>query len=222
MNILILGATGMVGEGVLRECILATDVGQVTTLGRTATQWVYPKLRQIVHSGLDDLSPVADQLRGFDACFFCLGVSSSGIDEAAYSRLTYDLTIAVARQLIDLNPNLTFVYVSGAGTDISEKGKSMWARVKGRTENALLRLPFKAVYLFRPGLIRPMHGARSKTPLYRYTYTLLAPLLPVVRALMPSSVLTTELMGRAMLYVVRNGAPTAILETADINRAGQI
>ena len=217
MNILIFGATGMVGHGVLRECLLAADVTSITTVGRTPTFGQHPKLTEIVHENLTNLSNIAHALRGFDACFFCLGVSSSGMDEAMYTRLTYDLTLAVAHQLLEQNADLTFVYVSGAGTDSSEKGKSMWARVKGRTENALLRLPFKAVYLFRPGVIRPLHGARSKTRLFRIVYVLLAPALPALRLWAPNTVLTTEIVGKAMLAVARHGAPSAVLEAADIN-----
>jgi uncharacterized protein YbjT (DUF2867 family) len=163
-----------------------------------------------------DYAAIESQLQNFDVCFFCLGVSSSGMSEPDYTRLTYDLTLAAAQTLARLNPRMTFIYVSGAGTDSSEQGRSMWARVKGRTENALLRLPFKAVYLFRPGVIQPLHGIRSKTPSYRLVYTLTRPLLPLLRALLPNMILTTESVGRAMLAAARHGAPKSVLESGDI------
>jgi putative NAD(P)-binding protein len=216
MNVLIYGATGMVGQGVLRECLLAPDVALVQTVGRTTTGQQHPRLKEIVQRDLFDSDAIAADLKGFDACFFCLGVSSSGMTEAAYTRLTYDLTVAVAQTVAKLNPGMIFVYVSGAGTDSTEQGGSMWARVKGRTENALQRLPFKAVYLFRPGAIQPLHGIRSKTTSYRLLYSLTKPLLTPLRLLFPNIVLTTEIMGQAMLAIARHGATKAVLEAADI------
>ncbi len=207
----------MVGLGVLRECLLDPGVDAVVTVGRSATGQHDPKLREIGHGDLFDLSPLEGELSGFDACFFCLGVSSAGMSERDYTRLTYDLTAGVAAVLARLNPQMTFIYVSGAGTDSTEHGRSMWARVKGRTENALLALPFKAAYMFRPALIQPMHGVRSKTKSYRVFYTLAKPILPAVRRLFPSFVTTTEQIGRAMLAVARRGAPKQLLETRDIN-----
>jgi uncharacterized protein YbjT (DUF2867 family) len=216
MKILLFGATGMVGQGVLRECLRAGDVTQVRTVGRTATGQRDPKLDELVHADLFDYREIEAQLSGFDACFFCLGVSSAGMSEADYSHLSYDLTLAAAQTLARLNPRMTFVYVSGAGTDSSEQGRIMWARVKGRTENALQRLPFKAVYLFRPGVIQPLHGAVSKTMSYRVLYALGKPLLPLLRKVFPGVILTTEGMGLAMLRVARSGAPKAVLEVRDI------
>ena len=222
MKVLLFGATGMVGQGVLRECLAAPDVELVRTVGRTATGVAAPKLRETVHGDLFDYRALEPQLAGFDACFFCLGVSAAGMSEAAYTRLTYDLTLAAARTLARLNPGMTFVYVSGEGTDGSERGRVMWARVKGRTENAIRALPFRAVYLFRPGIIQPMHGARSKTQLYRVPYALMAPFLPIMRRLAPQRVLTTEVVGRAMLAAARRGGPTMVAEIADINALGTI
>ena len=218
MNILLFGATGMVGQGVLRECLLADDVRQVRVIGRTPVTQVDPKLSQVVHADLFDYRGVESELQGFDACFFCLGVSAVGLDEAQYTRVTHDLTLAAAETLSRLNPGMTFVYVTGAGTDSSEKGRSMWARVKGRTENALQRLPFKAVYLMRPGAIQPLHGVRSKTRLYQAVYSLAGPLMSLLRWLWPDSIQTTETMGRAMLAVARKGAPQAILDPKAINQ----
>lgn len=216
MNVLIFGATGMVGQGVLRECLAAADVERVQTVGRSATGQDHPKLRELVMSELSDYGSVESELQGFDACYFCLGVSSAGMREAEYTRLTYDLTLAAAQTLARLNPRMSFVYVSGAGTDSGERGRSMWARVKGRTENALLQLPFKAVYLFRPGLIQPLHGIRSKTRAYRVAYTLLRPLMPLLWALLPGQILTTAEIGQAMLTVTRRGAARAVLEVNDL------
>jgi len=178
MKVLLFGATGMVGQGVLMECLQAADVSLVQCVGRTALNQTHPKLRDLVHEDLLDYGAIESQLVGFDACFFCLGVTSSGKTEADYSRLTYDITLAAAKTLARLNPPMTFVYVSGAGTDSTEKGRSMWARVKGRTENALLKLPFKAACMFRPGVIQPMRGVRSKTASYQIFYSLTRPLLP--------------------------------------------
>jgi uncharacterized protein YbjT (DUF2867 family) len=216
MKVLIFGATGMVGQGVLRECLRAPDVEVVQTVGRTRTGQLDPRLIEVVQPDLMDYRAAEASLTGFDACFFCLGVSSVGMQEAEYARLTYDLTLAAARTLARLNPQMIFVYVSGASTDSTEQGRSMWARVKGKTENALQRLPFKGVYLFRPGVIQPLNGARSKTRSYQLFYTLARPFLSTLRALFPNQILSTEDIGLAMLAVARHGADKAVLETADI------
>jgi len=217
VNVLLFGATGMLGQGVLRECLKAADVQLVQTVGRSVTGQEHPKLRELAHKDLWDYRAIEPLLKNFDACFFCLGVSSSGMTEKEYTHMTYDLTLAAAETLAPANPRMTFVYVSGAGTDSTERGRSMWARVKGRTENALLKLPFKAVYLFRPGVIQPLHGARSKTASYRVFYSVTRPLLPVLRFLLPKLILTTEMIGLAMLTVAKSGAPKSILEAADIS-----
>jgi uncharacterized protein YbjT (DUF2867 family) len=215
MDVLILGATGMVGQGVLRECLLDPGVKRVVTLGRSATGQHHQKLREIVRADLMNVLGYEAELARFDACFFCLGVSSVGMAEPEYSRVTYDLTLAVANALAKLNPKMTFIFVSGMGTDSTERGRTMWARVKGRAENALLKLPFKA-YMFRPGVIVPLHGVKSRTPLYRIAYVLVTPLLPLMMKLFPASITTTEQIGRAMLAVARKGYPKRILETRDI------
>jgi uncharacterized protein YbjT (DUF2867 family) len=217
MRVVLFGATGMVGQGVLRECLLDPDVESVLSVGRTATGQPHAKLRELEHRDFLDFSPIKNELAGFDACFFCLGVSSAGMKEDAYRRITYDFTMAAARTLARLNPNMTFVYVSGMGTDSSERGRTMWAKVKGKTENELLGLPFKAAYMFRPGLIVPLHGIKSKTRLYRAFYAAMGPLLPLLNAAFPKYVTTTEQVGRAMIKVARQGATKSVLENSDIN-----
>jgi len=202
----------MVGQGVLRECLVDPEVEQVLALGRRVCGVENPKLREVVRPELFDYSDIEHELAGYDACFFCLGVSAAGMNEEQYTKITYELTLAAAKTLAKLNPNMTFIYVSGAGTDSTEQGRSMWARVKGKTENDLLKLPFKAAYMFRPALIQPMHGIKSRTTAYRVGYAIAAPLFPVLKALFPRYVTTTEDVGRAMLRVAKHGHPNSILE----------
>ena len=223
MKVILLGATGMVGQGVLRECLLDPEVERVLVIGRNATGQKHEKLHEIVLSDLVDLSAIEGRLSGYDACFFCLGVSAVGMKEESYRRVTYDLTISVARIMSRLNPGMTFIYVSGANTDSTERGRMMWARVKGQTENSLLQMPFKAAYMFRPGYIQPLHGIRTKTRWYGVIYAMMGPLYPVWKLLFPKYVTTTECLGRAMLNVAKRGAPKSVLENQDINnicRAG--
>jgi uncharacterized protein YbjT (DUF2867 family) len=220
MKIILFGATGMVGQGALRECLRDPAVTEVLAVGRRATGRHHAKLREIVHADFFDWSAQESQLAGYDACLFCLGVSSVGMKEDAYRHLTYDITMSVAAMLSRLNPSMTFVYVTGQGTDSTGQGASMWARVKGKTENDLRKLPFKAAYMFRPGAIQPLHGIKSKTAWYQAIYTIAAPLFSLLKAIAPKYVTTTERIGRAMISVVRSGYPTGILETEDINRIG--
>lgn len=216
MKVILFGASGMVGQGALRECLNDPDVTEVLSVGRSSVSQQHPKLRELVRADLFELAPVEKDLAGYDACFFCLGVSSGGMSEAEYAHVTYDLTLGAAQLLARLNPNLTFVYVSGAGTDSSEQGRTMWARVKGKTENALLKLPFKAAYMFRPGYIQPLHGIKSHTKSYRVMYAVMSPLYPVWKALFPKYVITTEQLGRAMLTVAKRGAPKPVLESHEL------
>ena len=217
MKAVIFGATGMVGQGVLRECLLDPEVGQVVSVVRTASGQTDAKLREVVHGNFTDFSGIESELSGCDACFFCLGVSSAGMTENEYTRVTYDITLAAARTLVRASPGMTFEYISGQGADSSEKGRSMWARVKGRTENVLLALPFNAAYMFRPGFIQPLHGIKSKTRVYRFFYAVSKPLLPVLKAIFPQYVTTTERLGRAMIAVARHGYSKKVLEMRDIN-----
>jgi uncharacterized protein YbjT (DUF2867 family) len=217
---ILFGATGMIGQAVLREALLAPDVETVLAVGRTSLDRRHDKLQQLPHRDFTDFSTVEDQLTGYDACFFCLGVSSAGMSEAEYRRVTCDFALAAGRTLVRRNPQMTFVYVSGAGTDSSASGRVMWARVKGETENALLALPFRAAYMFRPAFIQPMHGETSRVPLYRRLYAVTGWLYPILRRVFPRYVTTTEQVGRAMLRVVREGAPRRVLESEDIAALG--
>jgi uncharacterized protein YbjT (DUF2867 family) len=217
LKVILLGATGMVGQGVLRECLLDPEVESVLVIGRSAIGQQHEKLHEIVLSDLFDLSAAEDRLSGYDACFFCLGVSSVGMKAEAYRRLTYDLTISVARSLAKLNPAMTFIYVSGASTDSTEGGRVMWARVKGQTENALLKMPFKGAYMSRPGYIQPLHGIKTKTAWYGAVYAMMGRFYPLWKWLFPKYVTTTECIGRAMLKVAKRGAAKSVLENQDIN-----
>ncbi len=221
MKLVLFGASGMIGQGVLREALLADDVTEVLVVGRSPLGRQHPKLRELVHRDFTDFSSVQGQLTGYDVCAWCLGVASSGMSEADYTRVTYDYTMAAAKVLLSVNPQLVFLFVSGASTDSTEKGKVMWARVKGRTENALLAMPFKGSYMFRPGFIRPMNGETSRTPAYRWFYLLARPLFPLVERLWPRVASNTESIGRAMLNLARHGFDKRILEPLDINAAAE-
>ena len=217
MKVIIFGATGMVGQGVLRECLMDPGIERVLVVGRSATGLRNAKLDEIIHDDFLDYGRIEPQLSGYDACFFCLGVSSIGMSEERYRHLTYDVTMAAAGTLAKLNPGMTFIYVTGAGTDTTEQGSRMWARIKGKTENDLLKLPFKAAYMFRPAGIQPLYGVRSKTAWVQTFYVATSPLLTVLRRLAPGIMTTTEQMGRAMIVVARRGYPKAVLESSDIN-----
>ena len=217
MRVLLLGATGMVGQGVMHECVMAPDVSEVVAIVRTQLDRIPVKVTEVEHRDFFDWSTV--DLSGFDACFFCLGVSSLGMKEPAYTHLTYDLTLALAKALIERSPQAVFFYVSGAGTNAM--GKQMWARVKGATENALMAMPFRGVYCFRPGYIQPLHGARSKVALYNAGYVALSWTYPLLRRLLPGMVTSTETVGRAMLKVTRDGWPRRVLGSREINAAAR-
>lgn len=220
MNVLIIGASGMVGSGALRECLAARDVESVRSIGRAALDIQHAKLDQLIRPDFAaDPATLSDEdLRNVDACFFCLGVTSAGLTEEQYTKMTYTLTLSIAQRLCQLNPGATFVYVSGAGADSSEASSTMWARVRGKSENALLRLPFNRVHVLRPAVIQPLHGAQSKTTSYRIFYRLTGPLLTLLRYAMPEKVLSTEVIGQAMLAIARSGAAERVLESAQIYR----
>lgn len=208
----------MVGHGALHACLRDDTVTEVLAVVRSPLPLTHAKLRQIVHADFTDYAAVQDQLKGLDACFFCLGVSAVGRSEKEYARVTHDYTLAAARALNAASPSMTFVYVSGEGTDSTGKSRQMWARVKGRTENELLAMPM-AAYMFRPGYIQPVDGASSRTPLYRVMYRVTAALYPVLRRAFPRYVTNTDAVGRAMLAVARqHGTGPTVLRNPDINR----
>lgn len=218
MKIILFGASGMIGQGVLRECLLDPAVDHVLSISRSPLSQKHPKLQELVTPDLGDLSAFASQLSGFDACFYTLGATAARSTEENYRRINYNLPLAAAILLAKLNPQMTFVYVSGRGTDSTEKGRVMWARVKGATENALLRLPFKAAYMFRIGVVLPLHGIKSRTPLYNAFYIVGTPLMLIFRKFSPKNVQTTEELGKAMLIAAKRGAPQSILESSDIHQ----
>jgi uncharacterized protein YbjT (DUF2867 family) len=219
MKVLIFGATGMVGKGVLLECLDAARIDRVLLVSRHPIDVSHPKIREIVHQDFFDFVSIRSQFVDADACFFCLGVSSVGMSEREYHHLTYDLTLAAATALASVAaPRLTFCYVSGEGTDSTERGRAAWARTKGKTENALLRLPFKAAFMFRPGYIQPLKGIRSKTRWYQAIYDVIGPFYPLFRRLLPRYVTTTVNIGRAMIQVAATGYSKQILSSADINQ----
>ena len=214
---IVTGATGMVGEGVLHECLQDYRVEQVLSVSRKPCGVVHPKLTELIVPDFYDLSAVAGQLTGYNACFFCLGVSSVGLKEADFYKLTYTLTIHMATLLSQQNPDMTFCYVSGAGTDSTEKGSTMWARVKGKTENDLMALPFKQVFNFRPGYIHPMPGMKNTNKYYKYVSWL----YPVAKVLAPSFVITLSQLGQAMINSVSQGKHRRVLEVNDIHKLAE-
>lgn len=217
LHVILTGATGMVGEGVLIEALRHPDVERVLVLTRRPSGMSHPKLKEIIVDDFYDLSDIESQLAGYNACFFCLGVSSIGMKEDAYRHITYDLTLSVARILSKLNPNMTFCYISGKGTDSSEQGRLMWARIKGKTENDLMKLPFKRVYAFRPGMLRATEGMKNTLKYYKYV----AWLYPVLRLLYPSGVSTLKELGVAMIRAAAEGYNKPVLEVRDIASAAE-
>ena len=207
---IITGASGMVGEGVLYECLQHNDVEEILVIGRRSCGYTHPNLKEIVQADMYNLSSIEDKLEGYDACFFCLGMSSVGVKEPEFTKVTYDLTMHFATTLSKLNPEMTFCYISGRGTN--ENGKQMWQRVKGKTETDLTKLPFKGVYNFRPGIMKPTMGLKNTLSLYKW----MGWLIPIINTISPKSVLTLKQVGDAMINVTQKGYEKKILEVRDI------
>ena len=215
-KVIITGATGMVGKGVLLECLDHDSIDQVLVIGRSPVGVNHPKLKEYIHQDFSDFTGAAEKLSGYDGCFFCLGISAAGLKEDEYKRITYDFTLALATTLLKLNPEMTFSYVSGQGTDSTEKGRMMWARVKGKTENDLLSLGFKQAFMFRPGMIIPLRGIKSRTKSYQFMYDYFMWLVKLVKAVSPNSVVNTTQIGRAMIHAMLRGYDKFILTPKDI------
>jgi uncharacterized protein YbjT (DUF2867 family) len=213
---IITGSTGMIGRAVLLECLDNPYVSQVLVINRRSSSMKHEKLKQIIHEDLFNLSSIRNELSGYNTCFFCLGISSAGVSEDEYKHITYDLTLSIAKTLLEMNPGMTFCYISGAGTDSSEKGRSMWARIKGKTENALLDLKFKDSYMLRPAFIQPRKGVRSRTKMYNVIYTLMIPLYPAMKYL-PKYFTDSVLLAKTMICVAQSGYDKKIIENAEIN-----
>jgi nucleoside-diphosphate-sugar epimerase len=217
---LLLGSTGMIGQGVLLECLASPEVTSVLVINRSSCKVTHPKLKEIIHKDVSDLSSLKQELAVCNTCFFCLGISSAGLSESEYYKITFEITTIVAKTLLDINKEFVFCYISGAGTDSSEKGKMMWARVKGKTENTLLAMPFKKAYMFRPGYIQPMKGIKSRTKLYNAMYAVFKPLYFVLKY-SDKYVTDTQTLGRAMINAVAKNYSKSILESTDINQLGK-
>jgi uncharacterized protein YbjT (DUF2867 family) len=217
VKVLLFGATGMVGQGVLRECLLDPGVTSIISIVRNPSGKQDAKLRELVLANFYDLSPIASELTGIDGCYYCIGVTSTGMKEPEYRRISYDMTMVAAELLVQQNPAMTFIYVSALGSDPTEKGRVMWARVRGALENALLRLPFRQLFIFRIAIVVPLHGIKSRTTAYRWGYTLLTPVMPLLRRMLSKYATTTEQIGKAMLALTRSGYSKHILESPDIN-----
>jgi len=215
-KVILTGATGMIGKGVLLECLDYPQIDEILVIGRNPTGMQHPKLKEILLNDFTALGSIKNQLSGYDACFYCLGISAAGKKEAEYKHITYDYTLALATVLLEINRGITFSYVSGQGTDSTEKGRMMWARIKGKTENDLLKLGFKKAYMFRPGAIIPLRGIKSRTKSYQFIYDYFMWLVRLIRAISPNSVVTTTQLGQAMIHSMLQNYPKQILKPKDI------
>jgi len=215
-KVIITGATGMVGKGILLECLDNEAIDEVLIIGRNSIGIKHPKLKELIHKDFSDFSDVKDQLKNYDACFFSLGISAAGLNEEQYTRITYTFTLSLARTLFELKPKMTFNYVSGQGTDSTEKGRMMWARVKGKTENDLLNMGFKGAYMFRPGMIIPREGIKSRTKSYQFMYDYFMWLVKLIKAISPNSVVNTTQIGLAMINSMLKGYDKKVLSPKDI------
>lgn len=222
MKVIITGSTGMIGKGVLLECLDHKDISAVLCIGRNSTGEKHPKLKEILHKDFADFSSIQGKLSGYDACYYCMGVSAAGMNEEKYTRMTYDYTMSLANTLLGLNKDMTFIYVSGVGTDSTEKGRQMWARVKGKTENDLLNLGFKKAFMFRPGAIVPLRGIKSRTALYQFMYDYMGWLLWLMKTFSPDSVTDTTKIGLAMIGISKIGSNKKVLMPMDINELASI
>ena len=221
IKVIITGATGMVGKGVLLECLDSDSIDSVLVINRRSIDMEHEKLKELILQDFYDLSPIEDQLKGYDACFFCLGTSAYRMSEEDYTKITYDLTLHFANILLNLNPEMTFCYVSGQGTDSTEKSRMMWANVKGKTENALLSMPFKKAYMFRPGFIQPMRGIKSSTKMYNTMYAIMKPFVPLLKLFFSNSMTNTDRVGKAMINSVTIGYDKTYLDNKDINQLAE-
>ncbi len=215
-KVLITGASGMVGKGVLLECLEHPEIAEVLSIGRSKLDLTHPKLKQLVHADFSEFNSIMDQLVGYDACYHCMGVSAARLSEADYTRMTYDYTMALAKTLYGLNPNMTFIYVSGQGTNSTEKGRQMWARVKGKTENDLMALGFANAYMFRPGAILPLKGIEPSSKMYRVLIKNLKWLIKLIKKMSPNSVVDTTQIGLAMIALSTKNHPEKIINPIDI------
>jgi uncharacterized protein YbjT (DUF2867 family) len=215
-KVIITGATGMVGKGVLLECLNHDAISEVLHIGRNATGIEHPKLKELMHKDFSDFFNLKDQLSGYDACFYSLGISAAGLTEDQYTKITYDYTMALANVLLKENPEMTFVYVSGQGTDSTEKGRMMWARVKGKTENDIINLGFKQAFAFRPGMIIPLRGIKSRTKAYQFGYDYFMWLVKGIKAIVPNSVVSTTQIGLAMINAMMKGYDKKVVTPKDI------
>lgn len=221
-RVIITGATGMIGKGVLLECLDHNEISEVLTIGRSSAGIKHPKLKELKHNDFTDFSTVKNQLAGYDTCFFCLGISSAGLKEEEYTKITYDYTLSLAKTLFKINPEMTFNYVSGESTDSTEKGRMMWARVKGKTENDLLKMGFKQAFMFRPGMIIPLRGIKSRTKMYQFMYDYFMWLVKFTKFVSPKSVVTTTQIGKAMINSMLYGYSKTILRPVDIIQLSEI
>lgn len=221
MKVIITGTTGMVGKGVLIECLEREDVTSVLSISRRSVELNHPKLTELIHKDFSEFQSIQDQLLGYDACFACMGVSSAGMNEQDYTRLTFEYTIALADVLVKTNPEMIYTYVSGQGTDSTEKGRSMWGRVKGKTENTLLNMGFKQAYMFRPGGIIPVKGVSPSSKLYKVLIDRMTWLIKLLKKVFPNSIVSTAEIGQAMINVVNNGYDRNVLKPSDILKLTQ-
>ncbi|NMM47776.1 NAD-dependent epimerase/dehydratase family protein [Marinigracilibium pacificum] len=222
MKVIITGASGMVGKGVLLECIEDEDIDKILLIGRSVIEINHPKVEYLIHKDFNDFSSLTDKIAGYDACFMCMGISAAGLTEEEYTEITYNYTLSLTTTLFKLNPQMTITYVSGQGTDSTEKGRVMWARVKGKTENTLLNIGFKGAYMYRPGAIIPLKGIKSRTKMYQFMYDYFLWLIKIIKKMSPNSIVNTTQMGKSMIYIAKTGYSEKILNPVDIIKTSEL